>query len=238
MAPRRRPGKRGITRYDAALDAMRPYGFPEKLVMEKVKELLKVYGGDDGWVFVEEASYTLLIDTILAEKDDFLQDEARREDKSEASAATPTTGITEASGSNQGALDTLQQNSDALDSASQTNEVHACTSITNHEIDGKDFLQPADETEGGYQEGIKLDMGNQKIQVDNVFTQPSQPIDNLPLPPQRRKPCHGWINHDGDDEDLVYLTPSPLPKDIEKLLSERSVKRKRKTMWDVRPEDM
>lgn len=27
--------------------------------------LIQVYGGDDGWVFIEEVSYTLLVETIL-----------------------------------------------------------------------------------------------------------------------------------------------------------------------------
>ncbi|KAH7543197.1 hypothetical protein FEM48_Zijuj02G0158200 [Ziziphus jujuba var. spinosa] len=57
--------ERGQTRMDAALDAMRPFGFPYPLVRQKVKELLNVYGGDDGWVFVEEGAYSLLIETLL-----------------------------------------------------------------------------------------------------------------------------------------------------------------------------
>ncbi|KAL0341296.1 UNVERIFIED_CONTAM: hypothetical protein Sradi_4646400 [Sesamum radiatum] len=50
----------------AALDAMRPMGFSTDTVRKCVKNLLKVYG-DDGWLFIEEAAYKLLIDTILEE---------------------------------------------------------------------------------------------------------------------------------------------------------------------------
>lgn len=56
----------GLTRMDAALDAMRPMGFPTDAVLKSVKKLLKVYG-NDGWAFIEEAAYKLLIDTILEE---------------------------------------------------------------------------------------------------------------------------------------------------------------------------
>ncbi|KAK6156143.1 hypothetical protein DH2020_010391 [Rehmannia glutinosa] len=54
-----------LSRMDAAVDAMGLLGFPEGKVKKHVKELLKVYGGDDGWPFIEEYSYKELIDAIL-----------------------------------------------------------------------------------------------------------------------------------------------------------------------------
>ncbi|XP_014513079.1 uncharacterized protein LOC106771596 isoform X2 [Vigna radiata var. radiata] len=59
MAPKRRPTKKGESRMDAALDAMHIYGFSKQLVRATV------YGGNEGWVFIEDSSYTLLIDTLL-----------------------------------------------------------------------------------------------------------------------------------------------------------------------------
>ena len=81
---------------DAAIAAMHPTGFADKLVRGTVRDLLKVgfffvclfvlyapcflnakiliiwlglfvqvYGGNDGWQFIEENSYLLLIETIL-----------------------------------------------------------------------------------------------------------------------------------------------------------------------------
>ncbi|CAI9091672.1 OLC1v1026756C3 [Oldenlandia corymbosa var. corymbosa] len=45
---------------------MRPMGFPDSVVRKRVRELLKVYGsGDEGWYFIEECSYKLLIETLL-----------------------------------------------------------------------------------------------------------------------------------------------------------------------------
>ncbi|RZC08693.1 hypothetical protein D0Y65_015414, partial [Glycine soja] len=52
----------GITRMDAALDAMRPLGFRTQLILRTVNELLDVYGGNQGWCFIEEAYYKLLME--------------------------------------------------------------------------------------------------------------------------------------------------------------------------------
>ncbi|XP_021617613.2 uncharacterized protein LOC110618707 isoform X2 [Manihot esculenta] len=53
----------GLKRIDAAVDALRSMGFPEALVRRTA------YGGDDGWTFIEECSYKLLIDSILEEQE-------------------------------------------------------------------------------------------------------------------------------------------------------------------------
>ncbi|XP_022765025.1 uncharacterized protein LOC111310134 [Durio zibethinus] len=68
MAPRRKTPKVGFRRIDAAFDALRPMGFPDYVVRKTIRNLLKVYGGDDGWRFIEEYSYQLVIDTILQEQ--------------------------------------------------------------------------------------------------------------------------------------------------------------------------
>lgn len=65
MAPPRNGRRKvGSMRIDAALDSMRPMGFPDDVVRKSIKDLLKVYG-EDGWIFIEEASYKLLIETII-----------------------------------------------------------------------------------------------------------------------------------------------------------------------------
>ncbi|KAG9141521.1 hypothetical protein Leryth_019048 [Lithospermum erythrorhizon] len=56
--------KKGMCRMDAALDHMRPLGFSNQDIRAAVKDLLKVYG-DDGWVFLEEGAYKILLDTLL-----------------------------------------------------------------------------------------------------------------------------------------------------------------------------
>ncbi|XP_055832206.1 uncharacterized protein LOC129901113 [Solanum dulcamara] len=68
MAPRGRPRKR-LSRMDAATDAMTTFGFDERLIQKTVKQLLKEYGGDDGWVFIEEYGYKELIEAILRDQE-------------------------------------------------------------------------------------------------------------------------------------------------------------------------
>ncbi|XP_072996132.1 uncharacterized protein [Typha latifolia] len=64
-----RTRKVGLKRIDAAMDALVPLGFPKEVVRRTIKNLLNVYEGDAGWVFIEEASYKLVIETILEEQE-------------------------------------------------------------------------------------------------------------------------------------------------------------------------
>jgi hypothetical protein len=72
---------------------MRQFGFEEKLVRKTIQELLDVYDGIQGWLFIEDASYKLLIDTLLCAEDN---DDARKDGVVEtSSAATTAIGIPE-----------------------------------------------------------------------------------------------------------------------------------------------
>lgn len=57
------------------------------------------------------------------------------------------------------------------------------------------------------------------------------------VPIQIRKPCHGWISDD-DGDDLMELSPETLPEQFKNMPVGWGGKRKRKSRWDVRPEDM
>ncbi|XP_018434407.2 uncharacterized protein LOC108806721 isoform X2 [Raphanus sativus] len=63
MAPRGRK-KAGMMREDAARDAMRAFGFAERLINVSIKELLEVYGAE-GWFLIEECSYLVLLNKCL-----------------------------------------------------------------------------------------------------------------------------------------------------------------------------
>ncbi|KAJ8554393.1 hypothetical protein K7X08_025071 [Anisodus acutangulus] len=71
MAPRSKRPKLGLRRMDAALDAMGLLGFSHPIVRKSIKDLLKVYW-DEGWIFIEEGAYKLLIETILDKQGDEL----------------------------------------------------------------------------------------------------------------------------------------------------------------------
>ncbi|GJW86247.1 WIYLD domain-containing protein [Tanacetum coccineum] len=60
--------KKGLTRMDAALDHMTAYGFSKPLIRKTLKDLLKLYG-DEGWRFIEEDGYKVLLDVILNEQE-------------------------------------------------------------------------------------------------------------------------------------------------------------------------
>ncbi|CAH9121431.1 unnamed protein product [Cuscuta epithymum] len=73
MPPRNKRPKKGLHRIDPALDAMRPLGFANDVVRKSVKDLLKVYG-DEGWAFIEEGSYRVLIDALLSGETESVQE--------------------------------------------------------------------------------------------------------------------------------------------------------------------
>lgn len=198
--------QKGNTRVDAALDAMSPYGFSEELVEEKVRELLNVYGGDVGWIFIEEFSYSLLLDYILAQQEG---------DSSAASAIGPQSGVRLPLCTNSKVVDAVSQTIQALDPASQINK----------DLDTALITQQAANSGGG---------GETPHMTHN----------------QRRKPYNGWISND-DVDDVVHLTPAPLQESLQKMLTPAALQesfdklfngmnsgRKRKTGWDVRPQDM
>ncbi|GMY21129.1 formin-like protein 5 isoform X3 [Fagus crenata] len=124
--PRGRPRKKNPndSRIHAAVEAMSPYGFPLDLVQVTVGELLNVYGGNEGWVFIEDDSYSLLLETLLEktkgpqQEDDSSQREVGDADDRDASAAGPSIP----SSSNSGTSDPVLLTNLALDSASQPNE--------------------------------------------------------------------------------------------------------------------
>ncbi|KAK9283815.1 hypothetical protein L1049_012069 [Liquidambar formosana] len=287
MPPRGRPRKVGLRRMDAAIDAMKLLGFPKELVEKKVKNLLKVYDGDQGWVFIEEDSYKLLIETILEEqekdssKDDSSNEEARGGTDAQSSAAGPSEvpddaepsvagfsggvsndtepsaaglsggvlddGKPSTAGPASGGLQLMCSEPDVLDTALQT-----------YETEGQSYLLPA-EVEGRGKRNLTLDnescpkrmnrigntdgnsgvatyLGNSLFHSPLAVDNSGELVDNLPK--KRRKRCHGWISSDDEDDFLVELTPAISPRHVKNMIDVTERQRKRKTRWDVRPEDM
>ncbi|OIV90825.1 hypothetical protein TanjilG_15558 [Lupinus angustifolius] len=143
------------TRMDAALDSMLPYGFPKKLVRQTVNHLLKVYGGSDGWVFIEDSAYSLLIETLLEKQ----QEEEEGEEGTTAEAGhnvdmedNPADGHSEAppTGSSNGTLIPCSNLETFVDSSlsNQAIETVSATSETCIQLPIKplDTLSPASET--------------------------------------------------------------------------------------------
>ncbi|XP_060675646.1 uncharacterized protein LOC112490410 isoform X2 [Ziziphus jujuba] len=215
MAPLERPRKKGNRRLDAALDAMAAMGFSEKLVSETVDELLKVYG-DEGWIFIEETSYLLLINVLLqkqndnsGQKDTSLRDGERdREDTETSVAGTSATN-------------------ESLDSVSLT--VKECLPIGEAERGMRNMDLNSGKRNVDFIAGrIVKDSGSAKYHR-NILGGSQQLVDGVST--GTRRPCYGWLSEDEEDDHV-----EPLPQCSEKLLVGRNRKRKRKTRWDERPE--
>ncbi|KAG0548584.1 hypothetical protein BDA96_01G178900 [Sorghum bicolor] len=71
--------KRGERRIDAAIDHLAQYGFAKPQIRKIINELLQLYG-KDGWVFLEEGSYRVVLDKLLEEQ-------MQEDQKQEAAAA-------------------------------------------------------------------------------------------------------------------------------------------------------
>ncbi|KDP44803.1 hypothetical protein JCGZ_01303 [Jatropha curcas] len=260
MAPRRRPkmSPKGQLRRDAALDAMRSYGFPLELINITINDLLDVYGLE-GWPFIEEASYKVLLDNILEkiEKEAMERSDCKGGNDVQALAAGPSNGgsIPECcSGPDIRDENAIQLHSNvAMDTASVTNEIP----LVALQIEKSESyaLVPVAEGEASSWKDINLDQDSKKKQLVNAEATEDrnfQAVEKLgssshsarydigsrarvdALPSRRRRPCYGWISSN-DDEDLMELTPAPLPEKIAKLLYGS---RSRKRRWDIRPEDM
>ncbi|XP_065618137.1 uncharacterized protein LOC111996982 [Quercus suber] len=206
--PRGRPRKKDI-RLAAALDAMRPYGFPQDLVELTVGELLNVYGGNEGWVFIEDSSYSVLLETLLEktnapqdQEDDSPQHNPGDADDRESSAV----GASIPTCSNSGATDAMLLTNQVLDSASQPNEAPN----TAHESHGMRYLPPTPAASSGGAEAL-----------GNSLAQSPPPIADgmryLPPPPAASS---GGSETFGNSlarspphiaDGLIYLPPPPAP---------------------------
>ncbi|KAL2994142.1 hypothetical protein AAZX31_10G150000 [Glycine max] len=216
MAPKRRP-KKGESRMEAALDAMKPYGFPNRLVRTAVNSLLKVYGGNNGWVFIEESAYSLLIETLLEEQ----------------ASSSPQDGLIEAN------PDGPNEAMDIVSSPSGTaiqlpiNGVDTVSAKTASELPiepaNQLLIKAASETpiraekESGYQGRKRIEAASEtpiEAEKESEF-QPDWALaeNHVSNSPQlgtghsdkRYKPSYGWISNDDEEEEeeLIELPLAP-----------------------------
>ncbi|KAL2466527.1 Uncharacterized protein Adt_42378 [Abeliophyllum distichum] len=249
MAPRGRARKRRLTRMDAAIDAMTPFGFSEKLVRKLARELLKEYGGDEGWFFLEQDSYEVLREALLRDVEENDQEKKAQDEnhmENESKDETPAGAST----------DSLQDTEipdhspvDAVGSAS-------AVPLTCAEGVGISSGIPAGQETGKGWKDIGLDKKSTHKESDvhecdprtGKSSIPSSPL-MIPSPtpiPRRRGPCYGWLESDEEDDpnDIIYLqvqlesTPKVLRPDISVNFSiGTNSNAKRKSRWDEKPDD-
>ncbi|KAF2915117.1 hypothetical protein DAI22_09g006900 [Oryza sativa Japonica Group] len=81
-----RPG-RGQRRIDAAIDHLSEYGFPRPIIRQTINELLAdTLYGRNGWVFLEEGSYRIVVDRLLEKQAN--QQEQQEEDAKQHEGGT------------------------------------------------------------------------------------------------------------------------------------------------------
>ncbi|ESW16786.1 hypothetical protein PHAVU_007G184700 [Phaseolus vulgaris] len=234
MAPKGR--KKGEKRIDAALDAMHLYGFPRKLVRTTVDSLLKVYGRQDGWVFIEDSSYTLLIDTLL-------ENQANPSPQDGLIEANPGDGpneVTPAGCSNSALLACCKaQTSDDTPLADQVMGTVSVASETGSQLPIKsvDTVSTTSGIGSAFSKSVGISSVNRgsangllvkaesetpikavtisaEINSENLAWRENQGPKSPQLVPRldhkRRRPCYGWISSDEEDEEnIIELIPSP-----------------------------
>ncbi|XP_010554656.1 PREDICTED: uncharacterized protein LOC104824311 isoform X2 [Tarenaya hassleriana] len=254
MAPRGRPRKIGLTRADAARDAMKAYGFDMRLINETIKELLQVYG-EEGWVLIEEASYKVLLDAIIekieeqarAEKQDHEQEEHTEGSGHQMeNNSSPHVDVEPEKSPNQGTEIGTEADQAEADASSFTNEV-ILDSLARHSEGGEVLTTVAVEivesSKAKETENVNVCIGT------NVGTE-EEGLRFIAHAEKSSHPHNGWISSDeeeGDDEEeeeeeaYVVLTPEPLSEELQRILEEANGQRKRKrksTRWDVTPEQL
>ncbi|XP_027939801.1 uncharacterized protein LOC114193985 [Vigna unguiculata] len=250
MASReRKPRKRttGTTRMDAALDAMRQFGFGTRLTRETVEELLDVYGGTQGWPFIEETSYKLLIETLLSKQEVAAEKDKDGERGDGVNNVTPCAGISDVGPSCAGISDVgssglvseitvLHTGSDAFDLTTQSSD-QGDALLDNLEIDVGDLALQA--AVGGPEQGTNKSKNEQKSSDhvkginDNstIVNKVKSPSDKAlmiqsskafnPLPSHKREGYYGWIGNGGDeDKEYVHFPIPPLSEQIEKMIGQ------------------
>lgn len=224
MAPGRGRRPRGETRMDAALDAMHQLGFDRKPVRKKVNELLKVYGGPDGWVFIEEASYKLLIEELLGGDEGsepgppLLTGDSGNLDDMLGDAG---------SSSAPGPLNTTDMVSPLMDAGK------TCADGSSHQdsaltlADDVSFPQQdlTNNTDNALPPQVDHSPPPSPLEIRHTPLPPLPPpppppeSDYVPpppppaagptMPPRKRRPCYGWW---GDETgDIIRLSLMPLP---------------------------
>uniref|UniRef100_A0A2N9HVP5 WIYLD domain-containing protein n=1 Tax=Fagus sylvatica TaxID=28930 RepID=A0A2N9HVP5_FAGSY len=222
MPPRAgRKRKVGLGRIDAALDALRPMGFPDDLVRKTIRDLLKAYGGDEGWAFIEEGCYKLIIDTILPERENSKREETQQLLVGDSSMKDDTL---DEPGVQYHSPDVHSMQIQTLHNHSPPPEnIRKCSSkdeASQEKLSAQIQSQFVDPPPPLDTKHVKDDTLQYKLGIQTNHSQTSSVVDdsgsmiNSPPPPnsssvQRRRPFYGWISSDDDEDvELVYFKPA------------------------------
>ncbi|XP_038973720.1 uncharacterized protein LOC103720748 [Phoenix dactylifera] len=168
---RERSKKVGLRRIDAAYDALVPLGFSKDIVRRTISKLLKVYGGENGWVVVEEASYKMVIETIL--------DEQERE----------RTVCEEGTTNGQGR--------EATDDQADTINGRGMESPIVNDGDEEE-TETREEQEKAERSMRDQNVGEQFVEIGQTSSRNDAVPRMEDRPRPRRPPCYGWLSEEED----------------------------------------
>ncbi|KAK1572004.1 hypothetical protein Q3G72_025942 [Acer saccharum] len=221
--------KQKNTRTDAALDAMRLYGFPDDLIRTHLKQLLKVYG-QDHWFFIEENAYKVLLDSILEQvEQDAIPQPAYKELHQGDIGAGTSREVPALPHSDKETSDIALQTREGLD---QFNGGCDTALLTCKPDGGGGYLSQTGEVTDPNQ--INWDLNYfEKHFTAAIETSAVDQIGNANFSPMhathspqgvkvRRRRHHGWIDSDEEEDEvgLVELEPMPLAPALASLHSE------------------
>ncbi|CAN8317445.1 unnamed protein product [Cochlearia groenlandica] len=219
MARRGRRKNPGLMREDAARDAMRDYGFEERVINVSIKELLEVYS-EDGWFLIEEFSYRVLLNKCLEMQEEHAKQLANEQDVQIAEQEPQEEEEEEEEAKEQ----QVEDGRDHVVSSSASSV--GCVAETGTKNCQTDALSITDEA---------------IVEPSpTAFQSGEAPLDYAQHAVEGGNSC-GWLSEEeeeetdsGDDDEMIPLTPEPLCEELEELLREvrGEKKRKRPTRWD------
>ncbi|KAF8675254.1 hypothetical protein HU200_047927 [Digitaria exilis] len=222
--------KSGERRIDAAIDHLAPYGFPKPQIRKVINDLLKLYGRD-GWAFLEDGSYRVVLEKLLEEQTQLEVNSLPFPTRPPVSLFFlvqyyTTVWYTLLSHCSTDPLIHKKQEAAAVEEASPENDME----VSRVHSDAPTESWSALESQAS---------PNSSLPQEHV----------LPVPPatgaaRTRRPCYGWISEESETESesedgemisnavrLAIIMEKDIPKPAETLPSNR----KRPTRWDVRP---
>ncbi|KAJ9554029.1 hypothetical protein OSB04_018074 [Centaurea solstitialis] len=208
MAPKRRR-KAGLTRMDAALDQMSSFGFSRQLVRKTVRNLLKVYGGDDGWIFIEEGGYKVLLGVLLDEQETTEQTQSLLPDASSSKIGSSGTELVTAESYEVAAEGTSSPGNNNASSANYTGSENK-ERWKDIGLDETTEKSPFDSGDNDSANGVNPQCSEDPPVLESALV-PADSDTPVNVPIRRHKPCYGWISDDDDSDGepkFIALTPA------------------------------
>ncbi|KAG2281294.1 hypothetical protein Bca52824_052514 [Brassica carinata] len=226
MVPKGRK-KAGLTREDAARDAMRSFDVEERLITVCIRELLEEYG-EEGWFLIEDCSYMVLLNKCREKSAE--QGQTLAEDRTEGIAEEQNDEIAEAEQEQK-----PQQEEEKEQEQEQEQRVE----------DGRDHAG----SRSTCLVGCVTETGTQTCQTkDLTITSQTDILDSSPtgvasvIDYASAEASRGFAKHIIEVirivlvmmMKIIQLTPEPISEELEELIKEicGEKKRKRASRWE------